>query len=335
MIGMQASTRGWTLAAAISVAVHTAAASAVIWRPAWFWGGAEPARPAEIQVTALTLPGPDGAAEALTPVTSPVPAPQIEAAATPEPALAPDASPILQNEALPVAPPPETPKPSAAMPPAPEAPPGGDPAAEADPRLIDLFDRIRNRLTAPCMLALPALTADGRIRLNLLAADDGQIPALLRELTQGFGSDVTGQAVLLDPRQCPGLAFARRDLRYPVFPLAVQLQSPDVTSGNSLRGTISGGAGRYVTLLMVDDNGVTHDLRRFLVKSGGKINFDVPVARDGNIRDTHQLLIAVATASRPETVSRAAGELAEDFFDQLLRETGPEALVGVASVYIR
>ena len=80
---------------------------------------------------------------------------------------------------------------------------------------------------------------------------------------------------------------------------------------------------------------MTHDLRRFLVKSGGKINFDVPVARDGNIRDTHQLLIAVATASRPETVSRAAGELAEDFFDQLLRETGPEALVGVASVYIR
>ena len=121
-------------------------ASAVIWRPAWFWGGAEPARPAEIQVTALTLPGPDGAAEALTPVTSPVPAPQIEAAATPEPALAPDASPILQNEALPVAPPPETPKPSAAMPPAPEAPPGGDPAAEADPRLIDLFDRIRSRV---------------------------------------------------------------------------------------------------------------------------------------------------------------------------------------------
>ena len=40
-------------------------------------------------------------------------------------------------------------------------------------------------------------------------------------------------------------------------------------------------AGRYVTLLMVDDNGVTHDLRRFLINSGGRISFDVPVARDG------------------------------------------------------
>lgn len=42
-------------------------------------------------------------------------------------------------------------------------------------------------------------------------------------------------------------------------------------------------------------------------------------------RDTHQLLIAVATAGRPETVSRAAGEAADGFFDQLAREIGPEA----------
>ena len=61
----------------------------------------------------------------------------------------------------------------------------------------------------------------------------------------------------------------------------------------------------------------------------------MPVARQGDARDTHQLLIAVATAGRPETVSRAAGEAADGFFDQLACEIGPEALVGVASAYIR
>lgn len=329
--GAQATARGWALAATISLSVHAAAAGALIWRPAWSWAGDEPTNPVEIQLTALTLPGPASAPEILTPISTPVPAPTLESEtgmSEPE-VLAAGMSPILPNLALPMA---GTRDPAPAMP---ETPPAGEAAAETDPRLIELFQRIRDRLTAPCLLALPALAADGQIRLNLMASDDGQIPGLLRDLTQGLETEVTGQAVLLDPRQCPGLAFARRDLRYPVFPLAVQLQAQDVASGDSLRGTISGGTGRYVTLILVDDNGATHDLRRYLVNSGGKISFDVPVARDGDARDTHQLLIAVATPARPETVSRAAGELAEDFFDQLGREIGPDALTGVASAYIR
>jgi hypothetical protein len=332
MIGAQATTRGWTIATAISLSVHMAVAGALIWQPSWSWGGPEPAEPVEIQLTALALPGGNMPAEVLTPVTTPVPAPSIEAgAATSEQeVLAAGMSPILPNAALPMAGP-ETPGPAKAETP----PPDDQPVAETDPRLVTLFERIRDRLSAHCLLALPVLTADGDIRLSLLASDDGQIPGLLRDLTLGQETEIEGQAVLLDPRQCPGLTFARRDLRYPVFPLAVQLQAQDVASGDALRGTISGGTGRYVTLILVDDNGVTHDLRRYLVNSGGRISFDVPVARQGDTRDTHQLLIAVATPARPATVSRAAGEAADTFFDQLAREIGPEALVGVASAYIR
>lgn len=332
MIGAQATTRGWTIATAISLSVHMAVAGALIWQPSWSWGGPEPAQPVEIHLTALALPGGDMAAEVLTPVTTPVPAPSIEAgtASSEQDALAAGMSPILANAALPMAGP-ETPGMAKAETP----PPADEPVAETDPRLVTLFQRIRDRLTAHCLLALPVLTADGDIRLSLLASDDGQIPGLLRDLTAGQETEIAGTAVVLDPRQCPGLTFARRDLRYPVFPLAVQLQAQDVASGNSLRGTISGGTGRYVTLILVDDNGVTHDLRRYLVNSGGRISFDVPVARQGDARDTHQLLIAVATPARPETVSRAVGEAAETFFDQLAREIGPEALIGVASAYIR
>ena len=333
MIGAQTSARGWTIATAISLTVHVAAAAALIWQPSWSWGGApDPVQPVEIQLTALTLPGTDAQTEVLTPVSTPVPAPSLEAGAgTSEgQTLAAGMSPILANAALPMAGPD---RPGAAKSETP--PPAEKPAAETDPRLVALFERIRDRLTAPCLLALPVLTAEGDIRLNLLASDDGQIPGLLRDLTQGQETEIDGQAVLLDPRQCPGLTFARRDLRYPVFPLAVQLAAQDVASGDSLRGTVSGGTGRYVTLILVDDNGVTHDLRRYMVNSGGKISFDVPVARDGDARDTYQLLIAVATPARPETISRAAGELAESFFDQLAREIGPDALIGVASAYIR
>ncbi|WP_199261308.1 hypothetical protein [Paracoccus binzhouensis] len=338
MIGQQPAPRGWALAAGLSLAVHAAAAGAVLWQPNWHWSDG-PTEPAQITVTALPVPtAPES--EVLEPVSTPMPpeqappelAGEAEEVSAPEPEpepVAQSASPVLTNTALPTAGRAETPAPM------PAAGEDGPAEAETDPRLAELFDRIRSQLTAPCLLALPALDAEGGIRLNLLASDDAQIPGLLRALTQGLETQVAGQAVLLDPRQCAGLAFARRDARYPVFPLAIRLQSQDVASGDSLRGTISGGAGRYVTLLMIDDNGVTHDLRRFLVNAGGRIRFDVPVARDGADRDTHQLLLAVATPKRPETVSRAAGELAEDFLDQFAREIGPEALIGVGSVYVR
>lgn len=337
MIGHRATTRGWVIATAISVSVHAAAAGALVWQPHWQWNWNEaPASdPAQIELTALSLPGETGPGEVLSPVSTPVPAPELSPTTDPQPGPddpadpGPDAAPLLQNMALPMASGAEAP------PPPPPDPVPAETTAETDPRLVELFQRIQTSVTGSCLLALPALTAEGQIRLNLLAANDGPVPGLLRDLTQGLETEVTGQAILLDSRQCPALAFARRDPRYPVFPLAVQLQSQDVAAGDSLRGTVTGGAGRYVTLLMVDDNGVTHDLRRFLINSGGRISFDVPVARDGQARDTHQLILAVATGNRPTTISDAAGNLAQDFFDQLGHEIGTEALIGVASAYIR
>ncbi|MCV2445800.1 hypothetical protein [Paracoccus sp. DMF] len=329
MIGQQPMARGWAVAAALSLAVHGAAAGAFLWRPALPWQEPAPA-PAQIQVSALPLPTLAPETEVLRPITAPVPPePDTETEPTLAPAVPQGASPVLTSNALPTG--------REAAPPQPEPQPeaGAETGPDADPRLVALFQRIRSQLTAPCLLALPALDAEGRIRLNLLAADDAQIPGLLRGLTQGLETGIDGQAVLLDRRQCPALAFARRDPRYPVFPLGINLQSQDVASGASLRGTISGGAGRQVTLLLIDDNGVTHDLRRFMVSAGGQIRFDLPIARDGAGRDTHQLLLAVATPARPASVSAGAGELAETFFERLAREVGPEALVGVSSVYVR
>lgn len=335
MIGQQTTGRGWMIAAAVSLSVHAAAAGALVWQPSWHWDWREvPVQPpVEIRLTPLSLPGDNQPGEVLSPISTPIPVPESGTVGQIDPDdqvdPAPYDSPLLQNTALPTA------STGGIDTPPPPDPPAQQNVAETDPRLVELFQRIQTNLTDPCLLALPALAEDGQIHLNLLASDDAAIPALLRDLTQGLETEVTGQAVLLDPRQCAGLAFARRDPRYPVFPLAVQLQSQDVAAGDSLRGTVTGGTGRYVTLLMVDDNGATHDLRRFLINSGGRISFDVPVARDGQARDTHQLVLAVATPSRPATISREAGALAEDFFDELAREIGPDALIGIASAYIR
>lgn len=342
MIGTTPQKGLWSLAGALSMALHSAALAAVIWRPSFQFTADPPPTTMQIDVSALQ-PSPEVSAPVLT--TEALPGPDLTAVQTPaSPQVQPSAEepqvltslldPSRDLPALPQARPDiidnggETPAPDPQQ-------PAVDSQAEADPRLVELFQRIRNQLTEPCLLALPAMRGEDELQLGVLAASDRQISALMRDLTEGLSTPVTQAATLIDQRQCPAISFARNDARYPVFGLGFQLEAQDIASGNALRGRISGSTGYYTTLLMIDDNGTVHDLRRFLISSAGTTNFDVPVARMGAARDTNQILLALATPTRPQTVAQRAGELAEPFFAALEAELGPEAMIGITSIYVR
>ncbi|MFV0410663.1 MAG: hypothetical protein ACK5LJ_13520 [Paracoccus sp. (in: a-proteobacteria)] len=348
MIGDQREGRNWAQASGASLVLHAAVLGLLFWRPAFdFLDRTEPVPLAQIEITTLSVPTrpelPQTPAETVT-ETAPdsaqaAPGPEtITSAALPE--LSPDPAPPPPSETI-ASGDPEVP---AEADPAPagiggETPPGSLPVqvnteAEApDPRLLDLIARIRDRLTEPCMLALPMRRGEGELQLSVLSDNDRNITALTDDLLAGIEGDVTREAVLLDPRQCAAVAFARRDPRYPVFALGLQLDSQNVARGEVLRGQITNGAGYYQTLLLVDENGVVHDMRRFLVSSSQVTRIDFPVARWRAPRDTHQLLIALATPNRPQTVSTHAGEAAEPFFDALFAEIGQNALIGISSFY--
>lgn len=359
MIGARSQPRKWAAAAAFSVAVHTAAAVWFVWRPDF--GSMLPgpaAEPVQMEISALTMP----------PAVAPVVSDPVQVAAAPVEFMStavPETSPgAATTETLAALPPwgllPDLVDPGlvTALDPAggaggegpdqePDAPGVADPdlspdptagittGTPADPRLAPLIDRIRDQLSAPCLLALPMLDAQGDVSLLVLSDSDRDLTSLTGQLTQGLDMPVTQTSALLDPRQCPAVAFARRDPRYPVLPLALSTNAVELPPGGTLSGQIVGGGGYYTTLLLVDDNGVVHDLRRFLVNSAGRVSFDLPMIRDGAARDTRQLLVALSTPARPDTVTRRAGEAAGPFFDALFAEIGQTALVGVASVYVR
>lgn len=345
MIGATGRKTAWAQAALLSISLHGAAAATLIYRPSWNLTAAPPPEQLQLEITALNQPSTAVETPTLTSVTAMddqtvKAAPDEEARQPEEEVLAHlndnAITPLLQDQTLPrVQPPSIGPASSSEGAGAPHPNPENSETTPTDPRLAELFDRIRNLLTEPCLLALPSLRGDDAIQLGVLAASDRKISQLMNDLTRGLATEVTEAAVLLDQRQCPGLSFARQDPSYPVFGLGVQLESQDVSSGSSLRGQISGGAGWYNTLLLVDDNGVVHDLRRFLIRSSNHIRFDVPVARSGAARDTHQLIVAVATPQRPETISQLSGQSAAPFFDALIREVGENAMVGINSVYVR
>jgi hypothetical protein len=194
------------------------------------------------------------------------------------------------------------------------------------PGQVDEFIlRIRGQLALPCLVATPRRNPAGEVTLEMLAANESDIVTFADDLLLGVSPAPQKQSVLVDPRQCAALNFVREGARYPAYPLALGLETDKVVSGGRLKGSLRNAAGRYVTLVLIDDNGVVQDLGGYLTFSGDTVNFDVPVTRAGAVRDTQQLLLAVATPGRPPELESMNGRLAQDFFAALRKSVARDA----------
>ena len=207
--------------------------------------------------------------------------------------------------------------------------------APADPVLDQLMSKIRERLGDPCLIALPRRTNRNALQVQVVADNDRIINDFVSSVLQETELPVEHRVILIDPRQCPAINMVRENSRYPALGVSLKLNSPVVGSGGHLTGTINNISGFYTSLLLVDDNGVVQDLRRFTNFAAGRAEFDIPVTRQGATRDTSQILMVVATRSRPETISRRAGYLAEDFFTNLHKELGKDYRIALIPFEVR
>ena len=243
-------------------------------------------------------------------------------------AIAPDAQGVEQTAAPRLAPvnAPQFTQPSA---------PSAAPLTPEETALNDLVQRIRDRLGDPCLVALPQRQNGGDTLVVVVAAQDRAINTFAQAVLGDADTPVEHRPVLIDSRQCPALNLARESANYPSFRLSMKLHTPIVNSGGRLVGTIDNVAGMYTSLLLIDDNGVVQDLRRFTSFVSGRAEFDVPVSRAGTARDTSQLLFAVATQTRPNTISQLAGRLAQDFFPALQAELGSGTIIALVPFEMR
>lgn len=201
--------------------------------------------------------------------------------------------------------------------------------------LNNLVQKIRDRLGDPCLVALPQHQSGGDTLVIVVADQDRAINTFAQAVLNDTDTPIEHRSVLIDARQCPALNLARESANYPSFRLSMNLRTPIVSSGGRLVGTIDNVAGMYTSLLLIDDNGVVQDLRRFTSFVSGRAEFDVPVSRAGTARDTSQLLFAIATQTRPNTISQRAGRLAEDFFPALQAELGSGSIIALVPFEVR
>ncbi len=195
-------------------------------------------------------------------------------------------------------------------------------ADPATPSLQDiavgtLLDRVAGEPGAPCALALPRRAGAEGAALSLIGTEGAALDVLARAVLTGDLAQTPQTRALVDPRQCPVLDWIRDMPAYPATRLGLRLDATVVDSGTSLTGIVQGVAGRFLTLLLIDDNGVVQDLGPFVTLAGNLARIDAPVARDGPSRDTRQIVLALVTRDPPGELRARLGQVAQAVFTGL------------------
>ncbi|WP_414896697.1 hypothetical protein [Rhodovulum sp. YEN HP10] len=205
-------------------------------------------------------------------------------------------------------------------------------AGPSEPRARDLaaaalIRRIRETPAPDCLLALPRRDAEGGAGVDLIAASEAGMADYVGRLLTGDLAGTAERRRLIDPRQCPVLELLRDSPDYPATRLGLGLDRAEIVSGGRLTGSLRGVGGRYVLLLLIDNNGVVQDLQRFLSFAGNRAKFEVPVTLAGPARDTSQLLLAVASDGPVPGLRAQIGRRADQVFPP-----GRRAALGAAAL---
>ena len=214
------------------------------------------------------------------------------------------------------------------------APPPAPPTAQ-DLAIGDLIERIRDAPSQTCLVGLPRRDGPDGIGLAMIAAQDSAMENFAQSVLTAEDGDIRQTRTLIDPRQCPALSFVGANAVYPAMQLGIQVDSTEVASGGTITGVLRGVAGRYLTLVMVDDNGVVIDLQRFTSQSGNLARFDVPVTRVGLGRDTSPVILAIASDRPVPAIRDRMGLLAQDVFVQLVTGSLDDAHLGLVTIDVR
>jgi hypothetical protein len=317
-------------------------------------GGSGPA-PVEDDVLALlapepTLPEPpvvvpDGVEE-VAPAVLPEEAPPEEAlpeeemieepvVAEPEPEPEPEPAPEPETAE-------EAPEPVAEEPPAEIQAPVSVPAASvrqplsnpsaADVAIGQLLRRVRVTAQEQCTLALPRRTVGGSLAgLSMIGADEAVLDTVAERIISGLDFSPVETRELLDPRQCATLDALRQSDSYPANRIGLSLDTATLASGDLLTGSIVGAGGLFVTLLLIDDNGVVQNLAPFMRLDGNTPVFEAPVARSGPTRATRQILLSIGTAGIPLDLGDRIGQEAQDVFGSIPSDVLQNMVFGVVT----
>lgn len=223
----------------------------------------------------------------------------------------------------------------------PAAPPAPAPRALPNPTASDiaigqLLRRIRALPQTQCTLILPRrASGNPGAGISLVGTDLDVLDDLAERITAGLGFTPVQTREEIDPRQCATLDILRQAESYPASRIGLALESTSLVSGDTLNGRVIGAGGLFVTLLLIDDNGVVQDMTPFVRLENDVPVFAAPVARSGAIRATRQILLALGTQGAPLDLEARLGNVAQTVFAPIPGETLRNMVFGLATFDVR
>jgi hypothetical protein len=142
-----------------------------------------------------------------------------------------------------------------------------------------------------------------------------------------------GMRQITDP-QCPAIGFVGRILKSRVPEITVRFEADSITDGGEIRGALDGVRLSRVWLLLVDDEGMVHDISGYLRRTVDGLDFAAPVHATGEGKRRNQLVVSVATDRDLGIMEIPRPIPGEDYFPAMIREanaSGAAIAVGLGA----
>jgi hypothetical protein len=252
---------------------------------------------------------------------------QLAPPVAPKIARAPQRAPSLASPAPQPAPAPQS---LAALPPA--APTVPVEIARADPEA----DFTRSYREGECFFPLRVAALDGSaIRGYGVQAESVRL--FSEAFAKALGTDPEVEWRPLTNAQCTGISFTRVILGNSAPGIRIELSRKQLAAGERLSGRAIGNRHEFVTLLVVDDSGIVHNVVDYLYSGPAEIVFSVPVYPVDQGMDRVQLVMAVGASLPLPALKSTEAMHSDDYFPALLRqvrETGADMELGLEDFVI-
>jgi hypothetical protein len=201
----------------------------------------------------------------------------------------------------------------------------------------DPADRFTRTYTGgECFLPVRVASRDGGgIRGYGLQADS--LDMFRQAFAQALGSEPDIDWRPLTDAQCAGISFARVVLGDAAPGIDIGLASKKLGFGDPLAGRATGTVLDFVTLLIIDDSGVVHNVLDYLHPETAELEFSIPVYPVDDGEDRVQLIMAVAASEPLALLESTIPVHSDDFFPDLLaqaRQTGATLDLGLQDFVI-
>jgi hypothetical protein len=120
--------------------------------------------------------------------------------------------------------------------------------------------------------------------------------------------------------QCASISFLRLVLGTSAPSLNVRLDRNEIESGSVLAGHVADKPSKVVTVLLVDDNGVVHNMFEHLSSGPDGIELSATVYATGDGRNRVQLVMAVAADAALPALASTQRIHSDEFFQQLYEQ---------------